>query len=63
MHSDALSDISNDEIPAHRYVRSVHNIAIERSWLRLRLDFGDNMVQSFEKGEHMGIYKPADPDH
>ncbi|KAJ7586523.1 hypothetical protein C8J56DRAFT_730405, partial [Mycena floridula] len=30
-----------EELAAHVYLRSVHNISIERSWLRLRLDFGD----------------------
>jgi hypothetical protein len=58
-----MSDIPNDIITAHQYVRSVHNIAIEHSWLCLRLDFGDNIVQIFEDREVRGIYKPNDADH
>lgn len=50
------------ELPAHVYLRSVHNISIERSWLRLRLDWGDNMVAFFYKGIDDGMYNPDDPD-
>lgn len=50
-----------NEVPAHVYLRSVHHIAIERSWLRLRLDFGDNAVLFFNKGIEDGIYNPEDP--
>ncbi|KIK59296.1 hypothetical protein GYMLUDRAFT_60215 [Collybiopsis luxurians FD-317 M1] len=52
-----------EELPAHIYLRSVHNISIERSWLRLRLDFGDNAVIFFNRGIEEGIYNPHDPDH
>jgi hypothetical protein len=51
------------ELPAHIYLRSVHNISIERSWLRLRLEWGDNAVIAFEKGKDEGIYNPDDPEH
>ncbi|KAF8639055.1 hypothetical protein AX17_001751 [Amanita inopinata Kibby_2008] len=51
-------DIDIQEFPAHVYLRSVHNISIERSWLRLRLDWGDNAVIVFEKGKEDGIYNP-----
>ena len=50
-------------LPAHIYLRSVHNISIERSWLRLRLDWGDNAVIAFEKGKDDGIYNPDDAQH
>ena len=56
------SDISITELPAHRYLRSVHNIVIERSWLRLRLEFGDNAVKAFKRGEAEGLYNPNDPE-
>jgi hypothetical protein len=56
------SDISIAELPAHRYLRSVHNIVIERSWLRLRLEFGDNAVKAFKRGEAEGLYNPDDPE-
>ena len=49
------------ELPAHVYLRSVHHIAIERSWLRLRLDFGDNAVSFFNQGIEEGKYNPHDP--
>ncbi|OCH84308.1 hypothetical protein OBBRIDRAFT_808335 [Obba rivulosa] len=56
-------DIALDELPAHVFLRSVRNISIERSWLRLRLDFGDNVVAFFERGEESGVYRPQDPDY
>ncbi|KAJ7574495.1 hypothetical protein C8J56DRAFT_802788, partial [Mycena floridula] len=51
-----------EEMPAHVYLHSVHNISIERSWLRLRLDFGDNAVLCFENGIAAGIYDSEDQD-
>jgi len=51
------------ELPAHVYIRSVHNISVERGWLRLRLDFGDNAVLFFNKGIEDGLYNPDDPNH
>ncbi|KAK2464499.1 hypothetical protein APHAL10511_003478 [Amanita phalloides] len=56
-------DIDAYALPPHVYLRSVHNITVERSWYRLRLDFGDNAVMSFEKGQEMGIYNANDPQH
>ncbi|KAK7434314.1 hypothetical protein VKT23_020264 [Stygiomarasmius scandens] len=56
-------DCPIDQLPAHVYLRSVHNISIERSWLRLRLDFGDNAIIFFRKGIDDGIYNPTDEDH
>jgi len=52
--------IDPQELPAHVYVRSVHNIAIERSWLRLRLEWGNNAVQIFNDGVQSGLYNPHD---
>ncbi|KAJ7575708.1 hypothetical protein C8J56DRAFT_799842, partial [Mycena floridula] len=49
-----------EELPAHVYLRSVHNISIKRSWLRLYLDFSDNAVLCFENGIAAGIYNPED---
>jgi len=56
------SDIHQDELPAHIYIRSIRNITVERSWLRLRLEFGDNAVLFFNKGIEDGIYNPEDPN-
>jgi hypothetical protein len=55
-------DFHNDELPAHVYLRSVHNISVERSWLRLRLDWGDNVVIFFKQGIEDGYYNDQDPD-
>jgi hypothetical protein len=51
------------ELPAYNYLRSIHNISSERSWLRLRLDFGDNAVLFFNKGIEGGVYNPDDANH
>ena len=56
-------DIDISELPAYVYLRSVHNISIERSWLRLRLDFGDNAVLFFNKGIEDGVYNSQDVEH
>ncbi|KAJ3762218.1 hypothetical protein EV360DRAFT_36154 [Lentinula raphanica] len=56
-------DCPVDELPAHVYLRSIHNISIERSWLRLRLDFGDNAVLFFYRGIEDGIYNSNNADH
>ena len=52
--------IDPQELPAHIYVQSVHNISIERSWLRLRLEWGNNAVQIFNDGIQAGLYNPHD---
>ncbi|KIK76851.1 hypothetical protein PAXRUDRAFT_168580, partial [Paxillus rubicundulus Ve08.2h10] len=54
-------EYDNTELPAHVYLWSVHNIAIERLWLRLHLDWGDNVVLFFNKGIEDGLYNPNDP--
>ncbi|KAJ7075958.1 hypothetical protein B0H15DRAFT_805904 [Mycena belliarum] len=56
-------DIDIEELPAHVYLRSVHNIAVERQWLRLRLDFGDNCVLAFNLGITEGRYNSNNPNH
>ena len=56
-------DIDLAELPAYNYLRSVHNITVERSWLRLRLDFGDNAVIFFNRGIEDGIYNSDDVKH
>jgi hypothetical protein len=49
-NSDAFAEINSGILPPHVYVRSIHNIVIERSWLRLRFDWGDAAVVAFEAG-------------
>ena len=53
--------LSIAELPAHRYLRSIHNITIERGWLRLRLQWGDNVKAFWEAGAD--IYVESNPDH
>ncbi|KAJ7210229.1 hypothetical protein C8J57DRAFT_1454178 [Mycena rebaudengoi] len=55
-------DILSADVPPHVYLRSVHNISIERQWLRLRLDFGDSAVVNFQKGVIEGKYNSTNPD-
>jgi hypothetical protein len=31
--------------------------------LRLRLDWGNNAVLQFRRGEESGLYNPSDPNH
>jgi hypothetical protein len=56
-------DIDAAVLKAHEYVRSIHNISIERSWRRLRMDWGDNAVTVFRAGIEDGSYQPSDPVH
>ncbi|KAF8884385.1 hypothetical protein BD779DRAFT_1741354 [Infundibulicybe gibba] len=62
LRSTFHDDISLEDLPAHVYLRSVHNISIERSWLRLRLDWGDNAVLKFNEGVDAGLYNPSNPN-
>ncbi|TFK59237.1 hypothetical protein BDN72DRAFT_906048 [Pluteus cervinus] len=51
------------ELPAHVFLRSVHNISIERSWLNLRLNFGNTAVKAFFRGQDEGVYEPGNLQH
>ncbi|GJJ06727.1 hypothetical protein Clacol_000923 [Clathrus columnatus] len=53
--------LGEDAPPAHRFLHSVNNITIERGWLQLRLQWGDNVKIYWEAGE--GIYHPQDLKH
>jgi hypothetical protein len=53
--------LSITEIPAHLFFKSIHNITIERGWLRLRLQWGDNVKVFWEAGAD--IYVESNPDH
>ncbi|KAG1725924.1 hypothetical protein EDB19DRAFT_1914861 [Suillus lakei] len=52
-------NLSTDELPAHQFLKSVHNIMIERGWLRVRVQWGDNVKVFWEAGEE--IYNNMDP--
>ena len=47
--------LSIDELPAHRLLKSIHNITIERGWLRLRLQWGDNIKIFWDAGASVYI--------
>ncbi len=47
----------------HRYLKSIHNIVIEKGWWRLHTHWGDNIVAFFEKGVQDGIYDIDTPGH
>ncbi|KAI0309245.1 hypothetical protein OF83DRAFT_1166884 [Amylostereum chailletii] len=55
-------ELDMQELVPHVFVRSVHNTPIERSWLRLRMDWGDDVIVFFRKGINNGIYNPDDPN-
>lgn len=69
LHSDCCylrnafhPEVNSNELPPHVYVRSIHNISIKKSWLRLRLDWGNNAVQIFKEGIQLGLYNPNNKD-
>ena len=51
-------EYDGETLPAHSYVRSVHNIVIEWSWLCLHLDWGNNAVLVFNDGITERKYNP-----
>ncbi|GJJ10097.1 hypothetical protein Clacol_004323 [Clathrus columnatus] len=53
--------LGEDAPPAHQFLRSVNNITIERGWLQLRLQWGNNVKIYWEARE--GIYHPQDLKH
>lgn len=55
------SDLPIDVLPPHKFLQSIYNITIERGWLRLRLDWGENVKIFWDAGS--GIYNASDPEH
>ncbi|KAL1938193.1 hypothetical protein VTO73DRAFT_11837 [Trametes versicolor] len=49
------------ELPAHRFMRSIQNTTIERGWLRLRLEWGDDVKVFWEAGKD--IYDEMNESH
>ncbi|KIJ56268.1 hypothetical protein M422DRAFT_150289 [Sphaerobolus stellatus SS14] len=45
-------------LPAHQFLQSVNNTTIERGWLQLRLQWGDNIKDLWDAGA--GVYDPTD---
>ncbi|PPQ82661.1 hypothetical protein CVT25_007551 [Psilocybe cyanescens] len=58
-----FSDCDIAVVRAYEYLRSIHNVAIEQSWLRLRVDFGDNAVIEYQKGPPFVNFDAEDPLH
>ncbi|KDQ11750.1 hypothetical protein BOTBODRAFT_176943 [Botryobasidium botryosum FD-172 SS1] len=54
--------IDIEEVPAHRFLRSVHNILIERGWRLLQIQWGDNVYNEFKRGEGT-VYDPGNARH
>ncbi|KAG6882477.1 hypothetical protein C0993_010407 [Termitomyces sp. T159_Od127] len=46
-------ELSMEELPAHRFLRSVRNITIEQGWLAFRLQWGDNVKQFWLAGANI----------
>jgi hypothetical protein len=56
----ALPDVDLADLPAHVYVRSLHNIVMESTWHRFKCEMGDNAVLDFMKGIEDGVYSDND---
>ena len=62
--SDLLYPNRNVEADhVHRYLKSTHNIVIEKGWWRLHTFWGDNVVAFFEQGIEQGVYNIDSPGH
>ncbi|KAF9047219.1 hypothetical protein BDP27DRAFT_1243497 [Rhodocollybia butyracea] len=61
LREEFASDLPIDILPPHKFLQSIHNITIERGWLRLRLDWGENVKIFWDAGS--GIYNASDPQH
>ncbi|KIJ42543.1 hypothetical protein M422DRAFT_254322 [Sphaerobolus stellatus SS14] len=59
--AEALREAFSPELeglPVHRFLQSIHNTTIERGWLQLRLQWGDNVKVVWEEGRD--IYDASD---
>jgi hypothetical protein len=54
---------ANSLQPAHCFLKSIHNIVIEKGWWRFRMLWGDNIVAFYEAGITNGIYNIDVPGH
>ncbi|KAF8531361.1 hypothetical protein JB92DRAFT_2692108, partial [Gautieria morchelliformis] len=53
-------ELSTNEVPAHKFLKSVHNTTIEQGWLQLHLQWGDDVKVFWEAGN--GIYNSSNPE-
>ncbi|KAF8589668.1 hypothetical protein K439DRAFT_1383140 [Ramaria rubella] len=49
------------ELPAHQFLQSIRNTTIERGWLRVRLQWSDNIKVIWEEGVQKYEYNSNDP--
>ncbi|KAF8592319.1 hypothetical protein K439DRAFT_1643785 [Ramaria rubella] len=54
------SELPITELPAHQFLASIHNTTIERGWLHLRLQWGDNVKVMWYKGTEQYNYNSND---
>ncbi|KIJ38228.1 hypothetical protein M422DRAFT_176939 [Sphaerobolus stellatus SS14] len=52
-----------DEVPAHRFLKSIHNITIECGWAQLKFQFDANVDEFWDQGILQGIYDIYDDRH
>ena len=60
LHEAFALHLDINELPAHIFMRSICNITIERGWLQLQLQWGNNVKVFWDAGA--GIYNPLDPE-
>ncbi|KAF8498935.1 hypothetical protein JB92DRAFT_3219068 [Gautieria morchelliformis] len=53
-------ELSTNEVPAHKFLKSFHNMTIERGWLQLHLQWGDDIKVFWEAGN--GLYNSSIPE-
>jgi len=41
---------ADDESPAHRFLKSIHNIVIEKEWWQLTLRWGHSILEFYNAG-------------
>ena len=51
-----------DELPAHVYLRSIHNTPIERTWRAFHVGLGDNAIKAYQSEADRGMYNPEDAE-
>ncbi|KAF9461875.1 hypothetical protein BDZ94DRAFT_791699 [Collybia nuda] len=54
-------DLDLDELAAHKFLKSIYNITIERGWYRLRISWGDNVKIFWAAGSE--VYNSTNTCH
>lgn len=60
---DSIPNIEETTRPAHRFLKSIHNIVIEKGWWQLTLRWGHNIVEFYDVGLRDGTYNINDEKH